>query len=81
MLVDVRMSFCALKLITWVLQSSSDEFSPSPVLILKVSFRRMRGLWFFEHSCGKVTNPQEGLFTLFCQDKSNSYCGDKPPKL
>lgn len=46
MLVDVRLSFCALKLITRVLQISSDELSPSPVLTLQVSFRQMRGLWF-----------------------------------
>lgn len=72
--------FCDSKLITQVFQISSDEFSLSPVLTLKVSFRRMRGLWFFEHACGKVTNPQKWLFKPFCQDKANSYCGDSPPQ-
>lgn len=59
--------FCASKLITRVLQISSDEFSPSHVLVLKVSFRWMRGLWFFEHSGGKVTNPQEGFSIGFAK--------------
>ena len=72
--------FCDSKLITQVFQISSDEFSLSPVLTLKVSLRRMRGLWFFEHTCGKVTNPQKWLFKPFCQDKANSYCGDSPPQ-
>ena len=54
--------FCASQLITQVLQISSDEFSRSPVLTLQVSFRGMRGLCFFEHSCGKSYKSSEMAF-------------------